>query len=91
MVVTSKTGKNRKKVKKSKLQLEFENDFSTKVLLSKINVMHEQSACQKEKTKLWHVKGIRVFFRQKWTVAVPIFTLFSFSFFRLIFMPYHIH
>ena len=65
MVGTRKTGKTEEKVKKSNLQLECENDFFKKVLLSKTNVMQEKSVRQKKKTKLWHVKGIRVFFRQK--------------------------
>ena len=47
--------------KKSKLQLEFENDFfSTKVLLSKTNVMQEKSFRQKIRQDSGIIKGIRV-------------------------------
>ena len=55
--------------------------FSTKVLLSKTNVMQKKkNSSPAEKAKLWHVKGTRVFFflSRKWAVAVPIFTPFNF-------------
>ena len=57
MVGTRKTGKHRKNVKKSNLQVEFENDFSMKVLPSKTNVMQEKSVRQKKKDKIVACSG----------------------------------
>ena len=69
-------------MKKSNLQLEFDNDFSTKVLPSKTNVMQENSVRQKKKRQnSCMLRVLGCFLGIKWAVAVPIFTLFNF--FRL--------
>ena len=53
--------------------------FSTKVLLSKKNVMQEKSVCQKKKRQnSGMLRGLGCFLGIKWAVAVPVFTLFNF-------------
>ena len=52
--------------------------FSTKVLLSKTNVMQEKSARQKKRQNSGMLRGLGCFLGIKWAVAVPIFTLFNF-------------
>ena len=65
MVDTWKTGKTEKKVKKSNLQLEFENDFFHESAPEQDKRDARKISSPAEKAKLWHVKGIRVFFRHK--------------------------
>ena len=52
--------------------------FSTKVLLSKTNVMQEKSVRQKKRQNSGMLRGLGCFLGIKWAVAVPIFTLFNF-------------
>ena len=52
--------------------------FSTKVLLSKTNVMQEKSVRQKQRQNSGMLRGLRCFLGIKWAVVVPIFTLFNF-------------
>ena len=52
--------------------------FSTKVLLSKINVMQEKSVRQKKRQNCGMLRGYGCFLGIKWAVAVPFFTLFKF-------------
>ena len=61
MVGTRKTGKNRKKGLESHLQLEFENDFSTKVLLSKTNAMQKNPIRQNEGQNCGLLRGFWCF------------------------------
>ena len=52
--------------------------FSTKVLLSKTNVMQEKSVRQQKRQNCGMLRGLGWFLGIKWAVAVPIFTLFNF-------------
>ena len=52
--------------------------FSTKVLLSKTNVMQEKSVHQKKGKNSGMLRGLGCFLGIKWAVAVPIFTVFNF-------------
>ena len=52
--------------------------FSTKVLLSKTNVMQEKSVRQKKRQTSGMLRGLGCFLGIKWAVAVPIFTQFNF-------------
>ena len=56
----------------------FSPNFSTKVLLSKTNVMQEKSVRQKKRQNSGMLRGLGCFLGIKWAVAVPIFTLFNF-------------
>ena len=52
-----------------------------KVLVSKTNMMQEKSVRQKKRQNSGMLRGLGCFLGRKWAVAVPIFTLFNFSFF----------
>ena len=52
-------------MKKSNLQLEFENDFFHESAPEQDKRDARKISSPEKKTKQWHVKGIRVFFRHK--------------------------
>ena len=87
--------KTEKRCKKATCKWNLRMIFSTKVLLSKTNVMQEKSVREKEGQNCAAARamlrelGCFFFLGRIWTVAVPIFTAFNFSLFRFIFMPYH--
>ena len=70
MVGTRKTGKNRKKMKKATCNWNLRMIFSTKVLLSKTNVMQEKSVRQIKRQNCGMLRGLRCFVGKKWAAGI---------------------
>ena len=80
MVGTRKTGKNRKKVQNSNLQLEFENAFfhESAPEQDKRDAGKISSPKKKKRQNSGMLRGLGCFLGRKWAIAVPIFTLINF-------------
>ena len=65
-------------MKKSNLQLEFENDFFHESAPDQDKRVQEKSVRQKKRQNSGMLRGLGCFLGIKWAVAVPIFTLFNF-------------